>query len=231
MPKPLYTPPKNRQLFYLGRDALDAMTEETVSQIAADLKELDLYRLPYDVVDIKFHIDDIVQWVSADGQIHDKDKLGARASLLMTGIGSEAPRLYVWQLGSRGRADYWEEVTDKSTTFRAKALLYKDFLIALMATKNVQKTVAENKLAGLGIGKTRWRYTTTLSLPKDLQEAVANAQATGRTVRPHLRRGHIRRQHFGPNNEGIKRVWIAPCFVNADEGFESTRDAYNVRAA
>jgi hypothetical protein len=46
---------------------------------------------------------------------------------------------------------------------------------------------------------------------------------------PHLRRGHIRqRQHYGPGNHFVKKIWIAPVFVNADPDFVNQRAAYNV---
>lgn len=38
---------------------------------------------------------------------------------------------------------------------------------------------------------------------------------TGRTVAPHLRRGHWRRQHHGPRGSLVKRVRVAPVLVNA----------------
>ena len=41
---------------------------------------------------------------------------------------------------------------------------------------------------------------------------------TGRHVAPHLRRGHWRRQHYGPRSELVRRMWISPVLVNADRG-------------
>ena len=50
--------------------------------------------------------------------------------------------------------------------------------------------------------------------------------------RPHLRRGHIRNQHYGEGNKEIKKIFIQPVFVNADEGWiENQRKAYVVKAA
>jgi hypothetical protein len=46
----------------------------------------------------------------------------------------------------------------------------------------------------------------------------ASSEATGRSVSPHMRRGHWRRQHFGPGNSETKRVRIAPVLVNAGKG-------------
>lgn len=41
---------------------------------------------------------------------------------------------------------------------------------------------------------------------------------TGKTVAPHLRRGHWRRQHYGPRNSLVRRVRIGPILVNAGAG-------------
>jgi hypothetical protein len=47
--------------------------------------------------------------------------------------------------------------------------------------------------------------------------------ASGRSVAPHVRRGHWRRQHHGPGGELIKRVRIAPVIVNAHRGAIAAR--------
>lgn len=42
----------------------------------------------------------------------------------------------------------------------------------------------------------------------------------------------IRNQHFGEGNKEIKKIFIQPVFVNADEGWiENQRKAYVVKAA
>lgn len=109
--------------------------------------------------------------------------------------------------------------------------LYKCLLV-LLATRNIEKELRTDKLAKLGIGKKsahRYTYTTTLRVPAVCSETVATAGIpSGASKRPHLRRGHIRRQHFGPRNSFEKKIWIEPLFVNADEDFISARTAYNI---
>lgn len=112
----------------------------------------------------------------------------------------------------------------------AEAEKFKRVLVVLLATKNIVKVKTKDKLAALGIGKGknsnhRPIYTTTLSLPQYVSNP--SGKSPGLTLRPHLRRGHIRRQHHGPKMEFIKTIWIEPCFVNADEDFVSERSAYN----
>lgn len=47
---------------------------------------------------------------------------------------------------------------------------------------------------------------------------VRTEQAVGKSVAPHLRRGHWRRQHYGPRNSLVRRVRIGPVLVNAGAG-------------
>lgn len=106
----------------------------------------------------------------------------------------------------------------------------KEILIVLLATKNADKATSGNKLAKLGIGKSgskRFDYTTTISLPRSMPDDPDNP-AKGGTKAPHLRRGHIRRQHYGAGRQSEKRIWIAPIFVNADPDFVATRRRYRI---
>lgn len=103
--------------------------------------------------------------------------------------------------------------------------------IVLLATKYVRKTREVDKLAKLGIGKNKGNplYRTTLSLARvdDIPESEKGTP-TRRHYRPHMRRGHIRNQHWGPNLQFTKRVFIEAIFVNSDRAFVSPREYYNV---
>jgi hypothetical protein len=46
-------------------------------------------------------------------------------------------------------------------------------------------------------------------------EATTTGVPTGRTTAPHRRRGHWRRQHYGPGRAETRRIRIAPVMVNA----------------
>jgi len=114
----------------------------------------------------------------------------------------------------------------------ATAGILRKILIVLLATRNAIKVRTKDKLLALGIGSrkaqnnTKPLYTTTIHLPSFSEEKKAN-EPTGRTVAPHLRRGHIRKQAWGPHRSFHKSIWIEPCFVNADPTYISTRVSYN----
>jgi hypothetical protein len=59
------------------------------------------------------------------------------------------------------------------------------------------------------------RVLNVRATTKKPTEAV---EASGRHVAPHVRRGHWRRQRFGPGSKQIKRLRIAPVIVNAHLG-------------
>lgn len=118
--------------------------------------------------------------------------------------------------------------------FRETAERYKKLLVVALATREIVKTRTKDKLLAMGIGKHkrdnhRPIYTTTISLPiRSVSGASGPASShAGISLRPHLRRGHPRQQRHGPNFEYIKKIWVPPCFVNADDGYVSTRFSYN----
>lgn len=55
----------------------------------------------------------------------------------------------------------------------------------------------------------------TATTPTPDRHGAVRGEPTGRTTAPHRRRGHWRRQHYGPGRANTRRVRIAPVMVNA----------------
>lgn len=228
----------NAHLFLIGAKTLDSLDQNEVDATVADLKALDLYHLPYERVSIRLPSDRvaIVGTVDLDERFVVIDKDGK----LRTNLGPEHWVQFdnVNLLGEPYKSYF---VCDGTPHWRPYHLGVEtgvkfmsalcDGLIVLLATKNAVKTTVHNKLCRLGIGKkktiNRFDYVTTISLPGKMEDD-AEHPATGAHKSPHLRRGHIRRQHYGPQLSFIKMIWIAPVFVNADPDFVSKRKRYNL---
>ena len=111
-----------------------------------------------------------------------------------------------------------------------------NLLIVALATKNVDRKNKPNTMAKQAIKPTAikkdYEYTTTLTIGKVLgAEREGGGDTGGWKVRPHLRRGHIRDQKYGPRLEFTKQIFIQPVFVNAADNLVLHRKAYNVRKA
>lgn len=203
-------------LFLLDWNAVGTMDYDAINATVRDLKEMSLYHLPYDDQNVYVRV------------IGNPEKPGTHITYGPLGefcdvvFGRNADSETVALRFNETRADIRAEAA-------FSALVMQDTLIALLATRNIEKSMRENKLRKLGIGKGRARfdYTTTISLPKDLPDDDECPSSGGPRV-PHLRRGHIRYQHHGPRNELVKRIWIAPIFVNADPAFIGGRKAYKI---
>lgn len=101
-------------------------------------------------------------------------------------------------------------------------------LIVLLATKNAEKECKKLSKHSILNRKSGYGYVTTIKIGKII-ETYQSEGSSGFSVRPHMRRGHIRTQHFGVGNKEIKKIFIQPVFVNADEGWiENQRKAYKV---
>lgn len=102
-------------------------------------------------------------------------------------------------------------------------------LIVLLATKNVNKDCKKISKYSVLNRKIGYGYITTIKIGEITENYQCDSQSGG-SVRPHLRRGHIRSQHFGIGNKEIKKIFIQPVFVNADDDWiANERKAYKVK--
>jgi len=110
------------------------------------------------------------------------------------------------------------------------------FFIVLLSTKNIKKDtkihdcMTRKRVPDSKKYRKDYPYTTTLSIGK-ITENYDGSEFTGVSRRPHLRRGHVRTQHYGPKNELTKKIFVQSVFVNGSEDMKSNRVAYNVSIA
>ena len=105
---------------------------------------------------------------------------------------------------------------------RSRLLVY--MLIVLLTTKNAEKVTEKIKKHGPKSRKRprEYDYITTIKIGK-ITETMRSEGDGSSTVRPHLRRGHIRNQRVGKGLTEVKSIFIHPVFVNADEKWISNQ--------
>lgn len=225
-----------RQAFFLPPSLFEATSYEEVTASFNDMLELGIAKPPYPEFDIiikainAFKPPENMSWDDADW-IKEADIIYRFHNASLVGFFISDSRGWMSDLfdqnanPKRASIPSWTKFLRDAV--KHSVALYK-VLIVLLATKNVEKSVKVNKLAKLGIGKPNKRhwYTTSLTIGKISE--TTESSPTGRSLRPHLRRGHKRNQRFGPERKFTKVVWIEPTFVNADEDFISSRTGYNV---
>jgi hypothetical protein len=107
------------------------------------------------------------------------------------------------------------------------------FLMVILATRNVVKATKKNMPRAISPMQRKdaehYGHTTTIKIGK-ITESYGASTGLGGRRRPHLRRGHIRTQRFGKGNAEVKKIFIQPVFVNADENWINEQKTYRVVA-
>lgn len=239
-----------RQLFIFDVAMLDVMQPEEVQATYNDMKELKIHRAPYDEFTIQLPYGPTffrILMKDEDDQKKMDPKLNVPLRIMynLTDWDGESARvdvrLFLLHEQTGKWYDYLEYIKERRKDMEPKgqqiltdtamhaSAYYLTYLVVLLATKNVVRHVSHNRLARLGRGKQDYEYVTTLKIGQLIEDDGLPHQHTGMTKRPHLRRGHIRRQHYGPSNTYIKKVFVAPIFVNGwMPDAHDDRQAYNV---
>ena len=199
-----------------------------------DLIAFDLFRLPFDEVDLRYVYDNGATKLLFEGLrlccAPPSESARFYLPFFLPG-GAETVRMASATISSpnwpESRSDQTGDVAASLCNFAAIVL------IECLAASNTDKKIVNNKRARLGIGapeNRKYSRITYLDLPR---QASARPDSDGseqepRHVRMHLRRGHPRHQHFGKGNAQVKRIWIAPTFVNVDDDYQP-REEYRAR--
>lgn len=241
-----------RQLFILDSAMLTAMSVDEVKATYADMIELQINKPPYMEFTIQIPFGMIaINLVKSDAEQREflcTDQDANRPLRIDYDLrhfsDSEAQVICNFNIEHKGKwIDAIEQIKTNYTEISKQNLTIKilqntasyilTYLIVALATKNVERKVKYNSLAKFGIGKKKrgadYDYVTTLSIGK-LVEYEGPSTYTGETKRPHLRRGHIRRQKYGPSLTYERKIWIEPIFVNGYSPEQDHRKAYNVKA-
>ena len=241
------TKPEN---FILSAEFLQSISMDEISATFDAMVECDLDRAPYEEFYITvpeaaiikvtggapepdtIHPDAIMEFhfIGLNGSLRNGTS-GAmpNARVKVLSWHGKKPSLDWFKVLPKALPDRPELVIDIADKLAGCGAALVEILVVSLATRAIQKTRLANKLARLGIGKgrtARHGYTTTISAPAP--NSLETESGHGGTVRPHLRRGHVRTQPYGPNNELRKKIFIEAVFVNSDKDFVSFRDHYNI---
>ena len=229
-------------LFRLSNEILDSFDMDDVRATYNDLVALDLDKDPYQFyaiqVNVKFlyYFSKRVGFIIGEDDgtddyimqsictfIYDLDDDGEHYhfDVFLSAKGHEVDLMNAARLAKNKEQEQF-------VNHSAEHLRY--FLMVILATKNIEKVTKKNSLRAISPKQrkdaAKYDYTTTIKIGKITETYSSGGGA--RNVRPHLRRGHIRTQHFGKGNAETKKIFIQPVFVNADEGWINEQKKYRV---
>lgn len=207
-------------LFILDDSIFETMTREDAFETHRGLMDMGLAHLPADVVDVRFRVGAVPALCELKTWIHNPKQLTVT-------LGDDFYTITAYGMAGVDVETLPEKDRVAIDTMVIDVLRY---LVVSLATRNTEKTVvtrAPGKIAR--DGSLKHTHVTTLRVPMT-RYLPSDGPSTGREVKPHFRRGHIRMQPFGEGRQERKRIWIEPLFVKADPEFIDVQRAYRVVA-
>lgn len=167
------------------------------------------------------------RWVSFSGVIKNNTH-DPFMPFLRESVARSKNKIVVNSGEAAGTRSSREEVLTAGLGHVAKVFLYMALPNARREERN-ERSVAAQRVATLGpkkqakakrqLGRLYDRIVVgPLEAPAAQPEAIMDGgvEGNGRAVAPHMRRGHFRSQHHGPQNQLVKLVYIEPILVRAD---------------
>lgn len=230
------------ELFRLSKSVWDSVTFEDIIDTSNAMKELGIFNPPLSIFDIECP-GKALNVYAYDGESANED--GMVDSLICHYNLAQPPAENHFDITFflRGKSLRMNHVTYPDY-FKEDVLrgVYNHFyifvlhvLIVVLASKNIVKKQSYNEPRSRSHQEREdsknYNTTTTIKIGEITEYIGKHRNVTGRTVRPHLRRGHIRTVGIGEGRKETKKIFIQPCFVNADRDWVAVpRKSYNLVA-
>ena len=229
------------ELFRLSKEVWDSITFAEIVETADAMREMDIFKAPYPVFDVECPVD---VFFTFNGS-YDKDVKYLIEERELLGIschydgfqGITQENFNLTFISAHGKYEYhsWSVPETARAAFQDMYCFVCYALIVVLASKNVVKKQVVNDIRSRSHQSRKdaknYAGTTTISVGKITEYIGDKSEGTGRTVKAHLRRGHIRGVRVGEGRKELKKVFIQPCFVNADRDWVAEpRKSYNVVA-
>jgi hypothetical protein len=230
-------------LFTIDNTVWESVDKEAVLKTAEALHQMNLFRFPFPIFDVQVHLNEKATRIFFADSSHDTPIKNFTLRFITTDDDNNEYKYKVkfdekflsseeieYHCGLRGQSFQKTVSIIRGLDYLSMNTL--TFLVVLLATKNADKVTEAIKKHG---PKSRKRpraydYITTIKIGKITETMRSDGDGQG-SVRPHLRRGHIRNQRVGKGLEEVKPIFIPPVFVNADEGWiNNQRKEYRIAA-
>ena len=241
MKKPKNAQIKLPELFRLSKEVWNSLTFDEIISTADAMREMELFQPPYNRFDVEcdpalfatFGKKD--QYPDEDCDIPFITKVVCHYDL--HGLNKRPEDFHITFYGSTKpymlTTHPWTVAEESREIYRDLYLFVFTSLIVVLASRNIVKNQVTNDARARNhtqrTDSKHYSSTTTIRVGKITEYIGNKSEGSGRTVRAHLRRGHIKGVRHGEGRTELKKVFIPPTFVNADRDWVAPkRGSYKV---